>query len=188
MSATVVLVLEARVRSRTLVAVLGGFVAAFVSGYALCALAIHPALQPDGGSASYGLGAVPFSYLLLFAGEAEALVAVLGGYFLGGAVAGGISRTAPGTVGLASAALVAPFATAWLLTAVPPFLYVRTTLGVASLSPGVAGIAAFWAVVCGVFVALCLGAAFLGGRLARRGRPPTRSLRSDETRAGEVGA
>jgi hypothetical protein len=150
---------------RKVLAVLGGFVAAFVSGYLLCALALHPALQPEGADGSYELVAVPFSYLLLLAGEAEVLVAVLGGYFLGGCVAGAISRASPGIAGLASAVLVAPFATFWLLAAVPPFGMVRRTLTDPATGSVAPGTAAFWAAVYGLFLALALGAAYLGGRL-----------------------
>lgn len=99
---------------KTVLAVLGGFAAAFLSGYALCALALHPALQPsESFSASYELGTNPFGRLVLLKGEVEVLVAVLGGYFLGGVVAGRISPAAPGAAGVASAALVATPATAW---------------------------------------------------------------------------
>jgi len=167
-----------------LVALLGGFGATFVSGYLLCALALHPALQPPGSSStSYELVAVPFSYLLLLAGEAEVLVAVLGAYFLGGVVAGGISRTAPGTAGVASAALAAPFATAWLLAAVPPFLVVRMPLTDQPTGSVAAGTGVFWTVVYGVFLALALGAAYLGGKLGSRGpHPEGPPLLSDEAR------
>jgi hypothetical protein len=171
------------VRKRTLAALLGGFGATFFSGYLLCALALHPALQPPGSSStSHELLAVPFSYLLLVAGEAEVLVAVLGAYFLGGVVAGGISRRAPGAAGVASAALAAPFATAWLLAAVPPFLYVRATL-IDPLSGSVAvGTGVFWAVVYSAFLALALGAACLGGRLGSRGPHPEGPPLPDEAR------
>jgi hypothetical protein len=168
---------------RKVLAVLGGFVATFASGYLLCSLALHPALQPGASSPrSYELAAVPFSYLLLVAGGAAVLVAVLGAYFVGGCVAGALSRASPGAAGLTSAALAAPFATVWLVAAVPPFSTIRWTLTDPATGSVPPGSAVLWATVYGLFLALGLGAAYLGGRLALRGPASEGPQGADEAR------
>lgn len=97
-----------------------GFLTTLSLGLPLGLAATRLSSRPDGSSAGFRLVSVPAAYFLLLVNEAGVLSALLVACPLGGAVAGGLSPSAPGANGATAAAFGAFAGIAWLLRAVPP--------------------------------------------------------------------